>query len=214
MDTFTTEQALRREAIRRRLQGERPSDIYRDLGRSRRWFAKWWAEYQQNPMIDFADRSRAPQPSPHKTPEHIEQAIVNARQTLEAADKPDTKYGLIGAHAVCSHLNHLGIGPLPSDWTIQRILARHDLTHPIGAGSDSAYYPPGHLFQEESHDPFVDTCWADTPALMQYGHGGLMHNVLQQNTDAAYQPQIITLHNRLRLLHHNLYQCFTPMNLA
>lgn len=141
MDTFTTEQALRREAIRRRVQGERPVDICRDLGCSPRWFAKWWAEYQQNPRTDFADRSRAPKTSPHKTPEPIEQAIVNARKTLEAADTPDTKYGLIGAHAVGCHLDHLGIGPLPSDRTIQRIMARHDLTHPIGAGSDSAYYP-------------------------------------------------------------------------
>jgi len=66
---------------------------------------------------------------------------VTARQTLEAANTPDTKYGLIGAPAVRGHLERLGIERLPSAPTIQRILARHDLTHPIGAGSDSAYYP-------------------------------------------------------------------------
>ena len=140
MDTFTTEQALRREAIRRRLQGERRCDICCDVGRSLCWFDKWWAEYQRNPHTDF-DRSRAPHTSPHQTPESVEQAIVTARRTLEAAQTPDTQYGLIGAHAVHGHLERLGIQPLPSDPTIQRILARYDLTHPIGAGNDSAYYP-------------------------------------------------------------------------
>jgi putative transposase len=141
MNTLTTEQALRREAIRRHLQGERRCDICRDMGRSLCWFDKWWAEYQRHPHTDFADRSRAPHTSPHQTPESVEQAIVAARRTLEAAQTPDTKYGLIGAHAIHGHLERLGIQPLPSDPTIQRILARYDLTHPIGAGNNSAYYP-------------------------------------------------------------------------
>jgi hypothetical protein len=71
----------------------------------------------------------------------VEQAIVTARRTLEAAKTPDTKYGLIGATAVRSHLERLGIKLLPSASTIQRILARHHQTHPVGAGSDAAYYP-------------------------------------------------------------------------
>lgn len=141
MGTFTTEQDLRREAIRRHMLGERPSAICRDLGRSPSWFDKWWAEYRRDPQTDFADRSRAPRTSPHQTSEQVEQAIVTARQTLEVANLPDTKYGLIGAPAVRGHLEHLGIKPLPSDPTIQRILARHELTHPIGAGNNTAYYP-------------------------------------------------------------------------
>lgn len=141
MDTLTTEQDIRREAIRRRLQGEKPRDICRDLGRSPRWFDKWWTEYRRDPHTDFVDRSRAPHTSPHQTLASVEQAIVTARQTLEAAATPETRYGLIGAPAVRGHLVRLGIASLPSDPTIQRILARHGLTHPIGAGSDSAYYP-------------------------------------------------------------------------
>lgn len=141
MDTFTTEQVLRREAIRRRLQGEQRCDICRDLERSTSWFDNWWAEYRSDPQTDFADHSRAPHTSPHRTRASVEQAVVTARQTLEAAKTPDTKYGLIGAQAVQGHLEHLGIKPLPSAPTIQRILARHHLTHPIGAGNDSAYYP-------------------------------------------------------------------------
>jgi transposase-like protein len=67
MDAHTPEQALRREAIRRRLQGERPGDICRDLYRSDTWLAKWWTLYQRQPQTDFADRSRAPHPCPHQT---------------------------------------------------------------------------------------------------------------------------------------------------
>ncbi len=140
MNTHTSDQDLRREAIRRRLGGERRKEICDDLERSTSWFDKWWAEYQQNPRIDFADRSRAPHLSSTQTPETVVQAIVSIRQTLEAAATRETRYGLIGSPAIQNQLEHLGI-ELPSETTIQRILRAHGLTHPIGAGNDSAYYP-------------------------------------------------------------------------
>jgi hypothetical protein len=37
--------AARREAARRRLAGESPRAIARDLGRTRQWVAKWAARY-------------------------------------------------------------------------------------------------------------------------------------------------------------------------
>ncbi len=140
MDTHTFEQGLRREAIRRRLAAERRKDICDDLDRSTSWFDKWWAEYRANPQTDFADRSRAPQTSPDQTPEDIVQTVVSIRRTLEAAVTADTRYGLIGPPAIQGQLERLHIEP-PSIATIQRILQAHDLTHPIGAGNDSAYYP-------------------------------------------------------------------------
>jgi len=141
MDTTTTEQALRREAVRRRLQGERRCAICRDLNRSPRWFSKWWDRYQRNPRTDFASQSRAPHTSPHQLPAHIEQAVVSVRQTFEAANTPDTQYGLIGNRAIQSRLEELGTDPLPSLATIQRVLICHGLTHPVGVGKASAYYP-------------------------------------------------------------------------
>ena len=140
MDTQTTEQALRCEAIRRRLAGEHRCDICADLKRSPSWFSKWWAEYQENPRFDFADRSRAPQTSPQQTPDELVRAIVSARRTLEAASTPETRYGLIGPRAIQTQLEDLHLEP-PSRATIQRILQTYGLTHPIGAGNDSAYYP-------------------------------------------------------------------------
>jgi hypothetical protein len=140
MDTQTAEQDLRREAICRRLKGERRCDICDALQRSPRWFSKWWAEYQGNPTLSFVDRSRAPQLSPQQTPQGVVQAIINIRRTLEAASTPETRYGLIGPPAIQTQLEHLGFEP-PSVATIQRILHAEHLTHPIGAGKDSAYYP-------------------------------------------------------------------------
>jgi hypothetical protein len=62
----TNEQDLRREAIRRRLNGERRKDICRDLERSTQWFDKWWSIFDHDPHTDFSDRSRAPV-APHLT---------------------------------------------------------------------------------------------------------------------------------------------------
>jgi len=141
MTMQTNEQDLRREAIRRRLEGQRPGEICRDLSRSRSWFDKWWAEYRHNPQSDFADRSRAPHNSPHQFPPAIVQTVVSLRQLLEQAATPQTRYGLIAAHAIWARLKHLHLSPLPSLSTIQRMLCKHDLTHPLGAASDTAYYP-------------------------------------------------------------------------
>ena len=54
MTMATNEQPLRREAIRRRLQGQRRCDICRDLNRATSWFDKWWF------FVTFRDRSREP----------------------------------------------------------------------------------------------------------------------------------------------------------
>lgn len=140
MHTHTTDQELRREAIRRRLSGERRKEICDDLDRSTSWFDQWWAEYRQNPRIDFADRSRAPHCSPTQTPEPVIQAIVSIRETLEAATTPETRYGLIGAPTIQTQLESLGLEPR-SESTIQRILHTQGLTHPIGAANDAAFYP-------------------------------------------------------------------------
>lgn len=141
MDTRASEQTLRCEAIRRRLQGERRCDICRDLDRSPRWFDKWWTDYRRHPTTDFADRSRTPHTSPHQTLSSVERAVLEIRRTLEAGQTAETRYGLIGHRAIQAELGRLGVKPLPSLATIQRLLARHGLTHPRGVRADTAYYP-------------------------------------------------------------------------
>jgi hypothetical protein len=132
----TNEQALRCEAIRRRLNGERRKDICQDLERSTRWFDKWWAEFRADPHLDFAARSRAPLTDSSIITPELERLIVELRRTFESAN-----HGLIGARAIWGKLIELKIKPLPSEATIQRILARNALTHPLGAALETAYYP-------------------------------------------------------------------------
>jgi len=141
MTTHPSEQAVRQEAIRRRLQGERRCDICRDLGRSLPWFDKWWAEYRRTPTTDFADRSRAPHTSPQRLPPHVVTSVVALRRALEAADTLTMRYGLIGHRAIQNELPRLNVRPVPSLATIQRILAAHGLTHPQGAAREQACYP-------------------------------------------------------------------------
>lgn len=136
MDDNHSYQALRREAIRRYLEGETRRAICDDLAGSPSWFSKWWAEYQRDPLTDFQDHSRTPHHAPTKLPAVVEQAIVNVRQRLEAAD-----CGLIGRATIQQALERLQVQPLPSLGYIQQVLARHGLTHPRGVSSDAAYYP-------------------------------------------------------------------------
>jgi putative transposase len=141
MDTAITERALRQEAIRRRLQGERRGDICRDLGRSPRWFDKWWAEYQRCPTTDLSDRPRTPHTSPYQVPDAIVTAVVAIRKTLEAANTPATRYSPIGHRAIAGQLADKQFECIPSLTSIQRILQAQGLTHPLGAGEAKAYYP-------------------------------------------------------------------------
>jgi putative transposase len=164
MDRNDSEQDLRREAIRRRLQDQSRNAICQALSRSLRWFDKWWAEYRQNPHTDFASRSRAPHHSPQQMPPHIIQAVLSARTLLEQAATPQTRYGLIGARAIWAHLKELQLRPLPSVATIQRILAQHHLTHPLGAAAELAYYPWPHAWE-------VNAIFA-TDIITKYLHGG------------------------------------------
>jgi transposase-like protein len=141
MQTQSSEQALRREAVRRLAQGHPISDICRDLQRTRQWLNKWWRQFQTHPETDFADHSRAPHTSPRRTSKEVEQTIVTLRQALEAGATSDTRYGLICARSIQGRLEHLGITHLPSLRTIGRVLVKHNLTHALGQGHESAYYP-------------------------------------------------------------------------
>ncbi len=141
MDTTTSEQDLRRVAVQQHLQGERPCDICRTLGRTRPWFYKWWGEYQRRPDTDFSDHARAPDTSPQQTSRPIERAIVSIRKARETGRTANLKFGFIGHRTIQADLERLGHRQVPSLSTIQRILAKHDLTHPLGVAEETAYYP-------------------------------------------------------------------------
>lgn len=104
------EEALREEAINRRLSGQRPCTIYRALSRAKSWFDKWWARYRQEGREGLKDRSRAPHLSPHKMPQAVEDAIVRIRRVLQQGSDPELKYAFVGAETIQWELKRMGHG--------------------------------------------------------------------------------------------------------
>ena len=141
MTTPDPETELRREAVRRRLQGERPCQIAHALGRSRGWVYKWWIRFCRCPQHDLTSRSRAPLTVPRKTPTGVERAVLRIRRAFEAAKTPATRYGLIGHRAIRAEMQRLGLEPLPSSATIQRILRAQGLTRRAADEGEAVYYP-------------------------------------------------------------------------
>lgn len=116
-----SEEELRREAVRRRLSGESPSEIAAALGRTTRWVRKWVARHAEESEVDewAQSRSRAPHRRPNQTSAVLEGQILDARARLVA--NPRAQYGAL---AVQWELRRLGVDPIPPARTIERVLAR------------------------------------------------------------------------------------------
>jgi hypothetical protein len=67
--------------------------------------------------------------------------VLAIRQTLESGQAAETRYGLVGHRSIRCELERLGVQPLPSLATIQRLLSHHGLTHPHGVTADNGFYP-------------------------------------------------------------------------
>jgi len=123
MDTRFPPYDERRLAVARCLAGEDPTTIAASLGRSRRWVYKWLARHVTEDPAWAADRSRRPRTHPLALPARVAAAVESVR--LELYNE-----GLLyGAQNIRWRLEELGLSPLPSVRTINRILARRGLTH-------------------------------------------------------------------------------------
>jgi transposase InsO family protein len=125
----------RKEAIRRRLEGQEPKAIYRDLGRSKGWFFKWWTRYQDWGPEGLHDLPRVPHTIVNKTNPAIEATILGIRERLEQRDTEETKYSLIGSPSIAREMRQLGYleTEIPPLRTIDRILQRNHQTHPVAS---------------------------------------------------------------------------------
>lgn len=65
------EETLRRLAIWRFEQGDRAEEIWKRLGRSRRWTSRWLARYRAEGLVALAGRSRARRGHPAAVPETV-----------------------------------------------------------------------------------------------------------------------------------------------
>jgi putative transposase len=124
------ELAARQRAISLRLAGRSVKYICAALGRVEAWFYKWWRRYLEDGPNGLYDLTRANHHVAQRIPPELERTILSVRRRLQAHATPATRYSLIGATAILSELTTLGIRPLPSERTIERVLERNGLTAP------------------------------------------------------------------------------------
>lgn len=116
------EVGLRREAVRRRLAGESPEVIARELGRTRQWVRKWTGRYDPDDPGWAQGRSHAARRVANRTDAEVERQVLAVRARLEA-----NPWAQVGAPAVAWELEKLG-AVVPPLRTIERILGRAGAT--------------------------------------------------------------------------------------
>jgi putative transposase len=124
-DEFTA----RQRAITLHLGGHPVKEICQTLNRTEPWLHKWWRRYLECGAEGLYDLTRARHVVPRIPPE-LERTILSIRRRLQAHATPATRYALIGAPAILAELRSLGIRPLPTARTIERVLQRNGLTAP------------------------------------------------------------------------------------
>ncbi len=124
---MSEEEELRKEAVRRRLDGESPTEIAVGLGRTTRWVRRWVTRHGEDGHDDgwAQGRSRAPQTNPNRTSDQLRAQVLAARARLVA--NPRAQYGCL---AIQWELRCLGVEPIPPQRTIERIIAREGLSRP------------------------------------------------------------------------------------
>ncbi len=127
---LTAEEKERRDAIRRHVKdGERPINIYTNIGRSKKWFNKWLKRYKSGSNGWYKDEPKRPKHISNKTDIRIEQIIVDIRKRLMNGNDDSMKYSLVGPLAIQYHMEEIGYGSedIPSISTIKRIIKRNKL---------------------------------------------------------------------------------------
>jgi len=110
-------------AVQRFKTGESPESICASLGKSKFWLYKWVKRYNEDDASWCEDRSCRPLATPNHTPSEIEEIVKMVRLNLSNQDL------FCGAQAILWEMEDLCTKPLPSIRTINRILARNELTH-------------------------------------------------------------------------------------
>lgn len=113
----------RQRAVDRHGAGERAGVICQSLRYSRTWFYKWLKRSQAEEGPWYQERCRRPHENPNRTAQEIEEVVKMVRLELY-------NQGLFcGPQAIQWQMEDLAVKPLPSQRTIARILARHELTN-------------------------------------------------------------------------------------
>ncbi len=105
------------------VEGRAKAEVARDYGLSRQWVHELVRRYEAEGDVGLTPRSRRPRSNRARTPEAVEDEIVELRKEL-------TDQGLdAGAHTIAYHLERRGHEP-PAVATIWRILTRRGFVTP------------------------------------------------------------------------------------
>ena len=126
----------RAEAVQRLVHGEKPEAICASMKRSKSWLYKWYKRHLVGNETWNQSRPHRPRHSPRRTSDHTEAVVKMVRLKLYNRDL------FCGAQAIRWEMEELGCKPLPSIRTINRILARHELT----LRRTGAYEPKGKAY--------------------------------------------------------------------
>jgi putative transposase len=125
LEVFMEEECKQKRivAVQRFKSGESPESIYTSLGKSKAWLYKWVGRHCAHDDSWSESRSRRPRTVATHTSAEIEEIVKMVRLNLYNQDL------FCGAQAIYWEMEELGVQPLPSLRTINRILSRHELTH-------------------------------------------------------------------------------------
>jgi transposase InsO family protein len=109
--------------------GVKIAALCRRFGISRKTAYKWLARQRANAAEDFADRSRRPRTSPHRSDATVERQVL----ALRAA------HPCWGGRKIARRLHDLGAGAVPAPSTITAILRRHGQLEPAESAKHRAF---------------------------------------------------------------------------
>ena len=148
-------------AVERFNNGESPESICTSLNKSRAWLYKWVSRYDDHNTSWSESRSRRPKSVANYTPAEMVEIVKMVRLNLYNQDL------FCGAQAIHWEMEELGVMPLPSIRTINRILNRHSLTHRRTGkyeAKGTAYPALPSLRTNQTHQAdFVGPCYLKGP---------------------------------------------------
>ena len=133
--------AYRRLAIRRTLQGQRPSEILKQVPRSRQWLHKWQGRFEHFGWAGLESHSRQPHHSPQAYASSARTMVVRVRRRLAR-----NCVGLVGARAVQQEIRRARLlRPVPAVATIKRWVKEAGLSTKAPPVPEKVYYPEPRL---------------------------------------------------------------------
>lgn len=131
------EVATRRRAILLWIQGKRPCEILRRIGRSQKWFYKWRRRFKKDHWEGLYDAPRRPHTTSQGYPNSTRQLVLQLRRRAQKQ-----KVGLIGARAIRHEIKQQRLlRKVPALSTINRWLKAAGLLTTQPEAPAEIYYP-------------------------------------------------------------------------